>query len=951
MNFEKYQKDQYWLYQSFALVVAGILEAALKTEVDTFHLWEIQKRAKDANSLRQKLLDRELLDHQNIENEIKDLAGCRLIFYSNDDVNKFIKSTIVKENFDVDWDESRIHQPVDENNDPVNLYRAHHYLVSLKEDRIKLPEYSRFLNLKCEIQIQTILNHAWSETGHDVIYKPLKTVGFGTRQHNEIKARMANIMQKYLLPAGYEFQKVLHDFERLSEGKNLFDRDVLQAIKSGADNNERYEIIERFRDFVLPGYDDLPGVFQEVLQIATSTIKFAHEIEPKPISTPFGDYPGNKSEDVTNIALDVIESIRYIDVQAIFSNLCEIYLSSKSDKERELVTKVIKKLAKHNMSVWEQIGPAIQTLLVQQLSGFTNDQLNNLSPVVVEVCKEILKPEIEGTTSTYNAVTIHTGSVVVSDELKKTRLSAIKTLQRIYKKSNQEVEKLNLIVAMSNAMRSPIRGSPSDEMLIMFLEDARSIYEFYQSLLKMEQYEILQRLEHDALWTYRRFKDLVNNDKFRSCVQEAAGRLIVTIKQFRDSMNEEENFVRFKVLVGFESVFLDSWEQSSNFDLEVNEAFRSQKFSEYVESITTENTNEWFAFLKLCSKIKSNDLATFLPFTQFLEQLSEKKPDIAIKYINALDDDLAVFLAAFLGGLWKSERKSEVKIIIDGWVKKRRYLNAIARHYRVEGVYDQEQLKDVLEAAIEVNNVVPAIKLVSVCIEYHDEANSTVLIGIFLDAIKFLTEKNDARWARENWFRVRNSTIFGVLNEDQVKIILSNLVHCPSVEYHTEEVLSVIAKNYPELIIQYFNERIQFEIKNPNENRYEQPYLDRYEDIPYKLDSLSEALSVIPETAIQIVQAWYTQSSELFTFRGGKLLAIIFPFFPEGFQSAIIAIIQTKNLDDIDFVISILRNYEGEIFTHGVCKEIIIALSEDDLSRQNEIEVILGERKDSFVNE
>ena len=271
MNFDEYCKDQYAKYQAFARVVASILEAALKT--DEFHLWQIQDRAKEPSSLEKKLSDRGLLGHTNIENEIKDLAGCRLIFYSNDEVDKFLNSRIISENFDVDWDKSKPHQPVGENPDVAELYRAHHYLVCLKKDRTQLPEYASFLNLKCEIQIQTILNHAWSETSHDVVYKPLLNIqGFGTKQHEEIKSRMGKIMQEYLLPAGYEFQKVLHDFKRLSDGKALFDRDVLQAIETATDNNERFEIIARFREHVLPNYDDIAGVSQDILQIASSAL-------------------------------------------------------------------------------------------------------------------------------------------------------------------------------------------------------------------------------------------------------------------------------------------------------------------------------------------------------------------------------------------------------------------------------------------------------------------------------------------------------------------------------------------------------------------------------------------------------------------------------------------------------------------------------------------------------
>ena len=68
-------------------------------------------------------------------------------------------------------------------------------------------------------------------------------------------ASLQKIMSDHLLPAGYEFQKVLDDYERLHNGKELFDRGALKALAECTDNNARYELLERFRDYVLPNYD------------------------------------------------------------------------------------------------------------------------------------------------------------------------------------------------------------------------------------------------------------------------------------------------------------------------------------------------------------------------------------------------------------------------------------------------------------------------------------------------------------------------------------------------------------------------------------------------------------------------------------------------------------------------------------------------------------------------
>ena len=100
--------------------------------------------------------------------------------------------------------------------------------VSLKADRSRLPEYARFAGLACEVQVQTTLNHAWSEMVHDILYKKPKLAGFGGKLFEAMEQRFQRIMKTYLLPAGYEFQKALDDYERLISGKQLFDRGALK---------------------------------------------------------------------------------------------------------------------------------------------------------------------------------------------------------------------------------------------------------------------------------------------------------------------------------------------------------------------------------------------------------------------------------------------------------------------------------------------------------------------------------------------------------------------------------------------------------------------------------------------------------------------------------------------------------------------------------------------------
>jgi hypothetical protein len=158
------------------------------------------------------------------------------------------------------------------------------------------------------------LNHAWSEAAHDILYhKPDGAAGFGTKQYDRIHKRMSGIMEKYLVPAGHEFEKVHHDFQRLMAGKAVFDQGIVKVIQSASDNNERYELIERIRKDVLPQCDDVNAIANDLRNALIEVIERARQTETKPIDVGpgFGSFPGKSEADVAEAALSIITDIRY----------------------------------------------------------------------------------------------------------------------------------------------------------------------------------------------------------------------------------------------------------------------------------------------------------------------------------------------------------------------------------------------------------------------------------------------------------------------------------------------------------------------------------------------------------------------------------------------------------------------------------------------------------------
>jgi ppGpp synthetase/RelA/SpoT-type nucleotidyltranferase len=149
MDYAEFTRTGFSRYERFARTVVRILQAAIDAEPRDFRLQQVKFRAKDPKSLRRKLTERGLLESKALEDDLKDLAGCRLIFYTNTDVDRFLNSRLIFENFVVDFDGSKVHHTVGTERSADELYFAIHYLVSLKEDRLSLAEYAQFQGMRC----------------------------------------------------------------------------------------------------------------------------------------------------------------------------------------------------------------------------------------------------------------------------------------------------------------------------------------------------------------------------------------------------------------------------------------------------------------------------------------------------------------------------------------------------------------------------------------------------------------------------------------------------------------------------------------------------------------------------------------------------------------------------------------------------------------------------------
>ena len=138
--------------------------------------------------------------------EITDLAGIRIVVYSLADIDEVEK--ILPKLFSIDKTNS-----IDKGKElkPNEFgYLSRHYIVSLNEEHEKLIEYSKYIGLNAEIQVRTILEHAWAAIDHKIKYK--SDIDLPEEQKRELNSIAASIESNDKL-----FQKILNDYNELCE--------------------------------------------------------------------------------------------------------------------------------------------------------------------------------------------------------------------------------------------------------------------------------------------------------------------------------------------------------------------------------------------------------------------------------------------------------------------------------------------------------------------------------------------------------------------------------------------------------------------------------------------------------------------------------------------------------------------------------------------------------------
>jgi len=142
--------------------VVSIIENLLKTH--EIEYLTVSGRTKTKESILEKI-DRK--SYKDPANQLTDLTGIRVVGYFESDISKI--SDLISSAFNIDISNS-LNQDEKLSVDQIG-YRSVHFVCDIGQARADLPEFANLSNLKFEIQVRTVLQHAWAELAHDRNYK------------------------------------------------------------------------------------------------------------------------------------------------------------------------------------------------------------------------------------------------------------------------------------------------------------------------------------------------------------------------------------------------------------------------------------------------------------------------------------------------------------------------------------------------------------------------------------------------------------------------------------------------------------------------------------------------------------------------------------------------------------------------------------------------------------
>ncbi len=245
---EKYN-NLYPRYKKLAFNLKQALEIFLEEDKITY--LSISSRIKEFEFFAEKITRK---DYKNPFKEVEDLCGIRIICYYQSNVKKI--ADIIQKEFEIVESQDK----EDSLNSDQFGYRSVHFIVKIKQNWLNAPNYRGLENLKAEIQVRTVLMHAWAEIEHKLAYKKK------THIPDQFRRKFSRLSAK--------LEEADEQFEELRQKIREYKKGIIEQAKSkeGIFNKNlplNLDNLQAFLDYYFPDNDkniDLTrGLLDELL--------------------------------------------------------------------------------------------------------------------------------------------------------------------------------------------------------------------------------------------------------------------------------------------------------------------------------------------------------------------------------------------------------------------------------------------------------------------------------------------------------------------------------------------------------------------------------------------------------------------------------------------------------------------------------------------------------------
>lgn len=621
-------------------------------------------------------------------------------------------------------------------------------------------------------------------------------------------------------------------------------------------------------------------------------------------------------ESLIRETIEVAEKMRYVHTEQVVGFLLE--MSRAADKEvKAKAERAFEALATFDLDVFygdPPRGAEPQARMVIHLAGLKDEALRVNANVILRVLGRVLSPTIEGTSWSFNSVMIRRGSVASDGGTAAMRADAITLAKRMYWLEASVDHRKQVLQTLDSATRRESPLSDADASA-MFDRDAITVLEFMCDLVATEALPLVQSIEHQAYWDY----------------YHGASQAIKDVAlEVRDAVDAHAEYQIYKQLIGFEGIF-GKWEDLSRSDeaWDYSDTKRREAARQYLDDINDATYEKWRDRILEFSKTRSNDMAMFPVYYDFLESIGRERSRLALELLTVHEAVMAPFLIALLRGLWISANSAEIEAIVKNWVGGGRHLTTIVKSlYRV-GASRLDMLAAVVDRAAVLDDREALIQAMGVTASLYAEGAAGAK-PIFMQSLRELAKHNDSRWANVIWFSRDFRVLVSAMEPEERAEMLATLAPLPELDYQAEDVLNEIAKHDPQGVLDFLVGRLKHaRVLAKQKREADASGRDRFEPIPYQLHKLSESLAREPGTLLAALRGDFDKEvRSMFSYRGARLVKSAFPTFGEPLEGLLLKYVETGSEDDIEFVIGVLRAYEGSVSILDVCKAIIKTVPE-----------------------